>query len=97
MVNISDLKAGDVIRVVDEWNSESGENKGGEMDTYLGQLLTVKAVFGDPASWSIRPYVRVEEDHGRWFWYDAAIAEVVTSDVDEHECEEYDVGALFDL
>ena len=46
MVNLSDLSPGMIVKIVDQWNEHSGENLQGEMDKYLGTLMTVKEVNG---------------------------------------------------
>ena len=75
MVDISDLKVGDEIKIVDKWNACSNECV--SMDKYLGQTLTVREVHNG--------YVKVFEDiddnsTGGWIWVPYAIDRVVSSE-----------------
>lgn len=94
MVDIKTLHVGDRIKIVDEWGPGCRENARGEMDEWLGKVLTVSAVH---AGWD---FVRALESKdgcgGRgWNWFPAAIDYVVT---DEPEWD-YDgePDALFQL
>lgn len=44
MVNISDLSPGMVVKIVDYWNENTGQNTSGLMDKYLGSFMTIKEV-----------------------------------------------------
>ena len=86
MVNIKQLKVGDRIKIVDEWAKDGScrENKRGEMDEFLGRVLTVCA--GPAGDWD---FVRCEESRdgcdGRgWNWFAPAI-EYVVADGEEPE------------
>ena len=69
MIDIKTLYPGDKVRIVSKWNCECYENIYGEMDKYLGKIMTVKRVDLDA--------VRMFEDGGMWSWYPAAIDEIV--------------------
>lgn len=66
MVSLDRLQVGMNIKIVDEWNENSGENKEGLMDQWLGQIVTVSEVYPNYC-------VLVEEDNRRWAWYPSAI------------------------
>lgn len=74
---------GDRVRIVDRWDPGGAcqENERGEMDKYLGTVMTIESVKllgGDPA----RPEYRMVEDRGEgplhcgWFWNKACIQEL---------------------
>lgn len=69
MVDINILCPGDKVRIVSKWNPRCYENRAGEMDEYLGKIMTVKSVDYDTAC--------MFEDGGMWSWYPAAIDEIV--------------------
>lgn len=85
MVNAEDLYPGCKVRIVDKWVPGCRENSGGEMDCWLGKVMTVGKIYivGREVS-----YVKMEEDgqKGRhWFWYLPAIAEIITEDFPDVE------------
>ena len=69
MVDVSTLCTGDKVRIVSKWGYGCYENLDGEMDKYLGKIMTVKSVESDT--------VRMFEDGGQWHWYPDAIDETV--------------------
>lgn len=44
MVDINDLSPGMVVKIVDNWNNNTGQNTSGLMDKYLGTFMTIKEV-----------------------------------------------------
>lgn len=44
MVNLSDLSPGMIVKIVDNWNENTGQNTSGLMDKYLGAFMTVREV-----------------------------------------------------
>lgn len=44
MVNLSDLSPGMIVKIVDNWNENTGQNTSGLMDKYLGTFMTVREV-----------------------------------------------------
>ena len=65
MIDMSIIHPGDKVRIVDAWNEECRQNPGGQMDRWLGQVVTVNKVFHDR--------VRILEDEGRWSWFAPAL------------------------
>lgn len=69
------LQVGDQVRIVSEWNDNSGEASNGEMDHWLGQVMTIRYIDSIEA----RMEEDIEELCGEgWHWYPAAIESVVT-------------------
>lgn len=81
MVDIKTLHVGDRIKIVDQWVTGCHQNLDGEMDEWLGKVLTVTRVYSD---WN---FVKAFENG--WHWYSAAIDYVVT---DEPAAWDYDGG-----
>lgn len=44
MVNLSDLSPGMIVKIVDQWNENTGQNTAGLMDKYLGSFMTIKEI-----------------------------------------------------
>ncbi len=78
MVNINELYPGCKVRIADRWVSGCHQARSGEMDRWLGSVMTVQEI-------SPRGFVTMEEDagygptfqDGHWRWFPAAIAEVL--------------------
>lgn len=68
-------KVGDKVRIVDHWNDECYQNFDGEMDKWLGKVMTIASM----TSWGS---YRMKEDNCRWSWNDYAIAGLA-EDVEE--------------
>ena len=85
MVNAEDLYPGCKVRIVDEWVTGCHQNSGGEMDCWLGKIMTVKQIhIGHRENLC----VSMEEDgqKGRhWIWYLPAIPEIITEDFPDVE------------
>lgn len=60
MVNISNLSPGMRVKIVDEWDEYTGETETGEMDEYLGTIVTISSV--------LEFDVHIKEDNGAWYW-----------------------------
>lgn len=91
MILIEQLRAGDKVRIVDEWPEPHRESPGGHMDKYLSAVMTVRKFYGGSA--------RMEEDIndcGRadgWSWFPEMIAEIVSTEPEpDFEID----GAVFD-
>jgi len=74
MVDISILRPGDRVRIVDHWNSRCCQNTDGRMDHWLGTVMTVWKCF-----WA---RVDMEEDRSEndglgWVWNAYCIEEIV--------------------
>ena len=60
-------KIGDKVRIVDCWNDDCLQNADGEMDKWLGKVMTIASM----TSWGS---YRMKEDNCRWCWNGYAIA-----------------------
>lgn len=81
MVRIRDIVVGDRVKIVSEWDDYTGENSDGEMDQWLGQIMTVREIRGN----RLKMVEDREELFGDgWFWNAHCIDYVVPSE-DEHE------------
>lgn len=65
MVDISTLAPGMRVKIVDEWGLRCQQNRDGEMDRYLGAIVTVAEIHDG--------YIFIEEDvlendGGPWYW-----------------------------
>lgn len=81
MVSLSALSPGTRVRIVSEWNDYCCQNQNGEMDQYLGTVMTVRGWKNRPSS------VAMVEDGGRWAWVKEAI-ECIVSDNPEIETDD---------
>ena len=86
MVNIKDLTPGMMVKIVDKWDSEEEYVAPyGQMDKWLGQNMTVRAVHDQ--------YVEMEEDIGEyengWDWFpgmlDCVVEQPANVDFSEEE------------
>ena len=75
MVAIEELEIGMKVMIVDEWVDGCYENDVGDMDCWLGQEMTVRALHH--GVYIEDNYFIAEEDHGRWAWYMPTIAYIV--------------------
>lgn len=73
MVPMVKLYPGARIKLVDEWVAGCWENRDGLMDGWLGQTVTVSAVY--------QRWCTIEEDGENWGWFPAAIAEIVEAEL----------------
>lgn len=55
----NDIKPGDRVQIVSSWSPGCCENMRGEMDCWLGQVMTVS---------SHGSYMTMVEDEGIWAW-----------------------------
>lgn len=55
----NDIKPGDQVQIVSSWGPGCCQNLHGEMDCWLGQIMTVS---------SCGPGMEMVEDDGRWIW-----------------------------
>lgn len=76
MVDIKDLYPGCKVRIVDKWVPGCWEDPVGEMNPWLGQIMTVSKIYTDCARGVL--FASMEEDEGSWYWYAPAIAEITT-------------------
>lgn len=91
MYDISTLKPGDVVRIVDEWIEKNGrQNNSGLMDKYLGSEMTVLTI----KKYDNEYYAKMIEDkddrdtYGRgWSWFSEMIAGLST-DEDFEVCDD---------
>lgn len=77
MIEISKLSPGDKVKIVDEWCDGCWQNSNGDMDHWLGEIMTVREVYKPDDC------VLMEEDihecygGGGWHWYSPAIDYIV--------------------
>ena len=68
---MSKYKVGDKVRIVSEWGEGCYQNRNGEMDKWLGKVMTIRKV-------DQNTYGMEEDQDDRlgfgWFWNDACIA-----------------------
>ena len=71
----STIKPGDIVLIVNEWDDEGRckENEDGNMDHWLGKIMTVKE--HEPRTYAYEePFLKMVEDQdegifgGGWFW-----------------------------
>lgn len=62
------LKPGDQVQIVSSWGPGCGQNIYGEMDCWLGQIMTVS---------SCSPVMEMVEDNGRWLWNNRCIERIL--------------------
>ena len=85
MVDVKTLSPGDTVKIVGEWCSGCHQNNDGEMDHWLGKMMTVREVVDDGDSYGM--YVEMEEDINEydgdgWDWFPAAIECVISCAAD---------------
>ena len=73
MVDISSLKPGDIVKIVDSWPGHIGQNSQGDMDKWLGATMTVRKQCGTGlfGGVGVVPYVEMAEDFAQgdgWGW-----------------------------
>lgn len=90
MYDISTLKPGDVVRIVDEWIEENGrQNNQGLMDKYLGGEMTVRTI----EKYGGEYYAKMIEDKDDrsdgqgWSWFNEMIAGL-SADEDFEVCDD---------
>lgn len=88
---MSKYKVGDKVRIVSEWNEGCWQNKEGEMDKWLGKVMTIRKVNDDH-------YLMEEDNMDRdgmgWCWLDACIAGLANKfNVGERYKVGYDSGS----
>ena len=77
-------KVGDVVRIVKERTSLM--NRDGEMDKYLGTIMTISFICDDPIYHC--PY-KMKEDDGCWNWNDDMIEGLVADEMSAVELLEW--------
>ena len=100
MVDISELRVGDKVKIVDQWNNHCFQNPYGQMDSYLGSVVTVKDIFHVK-----NPYFVIEEDNRhefpgcfqdeRWAFLPATIDYIVQDDDDDFATDDF--GSISDF
>lgn len=81
MVDLKELKPGDRVKIVDEWTDMCMASSLGEMDHWLGKVMTVRSVNS--------VYAMMIEDEGEcegqyeghWYWFEPAIDCIVSRSV----------------
>ena len=81
MVEISELKPGMRVKIVDHWVPGCCENPDGAMDHWLGKIVTVLGANYPDDMYG--PSVKIVEDRAEWFgngwcWFPKAIDYIVT-------------------
>lgn len=76
---VRQLVPGDQVKIVDEWVEGCNENSDGDMDKWLGEVMTVRSVEDDEYD---GPIVHMEEDIEElfgcgWSWFPPAIEDVI--------------------
>lgn len=91
MYDISTLKPGDVVRIVDEWIEANGrQNNQGLMDKYLGGEMTVQTIEKYGGSEYYATMVEDQDDRnvsGGWYWFNEMIAGL-SADEDFEVCDD---------
>lgn len=91
MYDISTLKPGDVVRIVDEWIEKNGrQNNQGLMDKYLGSEMTVQTIEkygGEYYAKMIEDKDDMHTDGRGWTWFNEMIAGLST-DEDFEVCDD---------
>ena len=78
MVNLEDMHVGDVVQIVSQKGRSWWWNNDGLMDQWLGQIMTVKAVYESPHYRYVKMYEDETEYIGDgWYWYPEMIDHVV--------------------
>lgn len=81
MVELSKLKPGAKVKIIDSWVDGCRQNSDGKMDHWLGKVVTVKEIRNK--------YFIIEEDYGEfrlqsghWHWFPNAVDYIVYPDND---------------
>ena len=82
---------GDKVRIVNKWGTGCRQNEDGEMDKWLGKVMTIREVDEE------EEYYKMEEDIEEftdgWCWYEPSIAELVEKkELKELEKSNFHVG-----
>lgn len=81
MVRIRDIIVGDRVKIVSEWDDYTEENSDGQMDHWLGQVMTVREIRGN----RLKMVEDKDELNGDgWYWNVFCIDYVIPHE-DEHE------------
>ena len=75
ITSIDNLKVGDKVLITDTWMPGANQNPDGEMDIYLGKIVTVTHL--DDYNGST---FSIEEDRGNWTWYPSTIKCIIDTD-----------------
>lgn len=96
MYDISTLKPGDVVRIVDEWTEGYGrQNHNGFMNKYLGSEMTVRTIEERNGEYSAK-MIEDKDDmytNGWWTWFNEMIAGLST-DEDFDACDEEEFASI---
>lgn len=91
MVDIKNLFPGARVKIIDEWVDGCKQNWRGEMDHWLGQIVTVRSTNG--------VYFTIEEDegeileqNGHWHWFPQSVDRIVNEE-EERELPEINDAA----
>lgn len=80
-MDISNIVSGDLVKIVDYWHGNCGEASNGEMDHWLGQIMTVRCNEGD----ALRMEEDISESYNGWYWFPDAIECVVQDEEDNDQ------------
>lgn len=100
--DVKNLSPGDRIRIVDEFDDKCLASVDHEMDKWLGKILTVDEVLHDENIPNEFSYcVRCNETNSdnpyqTWYWYPAAIAGLVTNNVELPSMDNESLLNLYD-
>lgn len=80
MVDINDLSPGMVVKIVDHWNENTGQNVSGLMDKYLGSFMTIKEIKSFDILMEEDQNDRITSNgkHFGWYWNRYAIEYIVS-------------------
>ena len=81
MVDIRTLSVGDRVKIVDEWCDGCFANGEGEMNHWLGEVMTVRYIDDSPGEHCVKMVEDEDEFFGGWSWFPAAIDRIVSSDM----------------
>ena len=65
-------KVGDKVRIVSKWGDGCRQNSNGEMDKWLGKVMTIISVDYDRECYKMKEDKSERDGYG-WFWYENSI------------------------
>lgn len=83
VVDVSTLKPGDRVKIVDRWTDGCNPNPQGRMDMYLGTEMTVREIIIGNTRYQSRAHMeedRLDRHLGGWNWFGPAIEYVIDGD-----------------